>query len=170
MSDVDQMDWPDGYRPACPACGFDTTGLQDHSTNRMASPGINPVTVVTKAVPCGCDVTRQAPSLLAEWRAWTAMQRQLRYLVADTLPADAVIHLAEKAPQVLTREDLQRVMARLTADVDQGHQHVVHPAEYAAARREAGSGRPFHAQCGDCGVWVDLAAALTPAGAAEAGR
>ncbi len=54
------LQWPDTYRPPCPACAAETIGLLDHG--RYVAGGLR---IRTVAEPCGCDVSDHVRALQA---------------------------------------------------------------------------------------------------------
>ena len=57
---LEAVDWPDGYRPPCPACTRPTIGLREHWVRRA---GVREPVVVVRACPCGCAVDEHAAQL-----------------------------------------------------------------------------------------------------------
>jgi hypothetical protein len=57
---LESVTWPDGYRPACPACSLATTGLREKRARRGGE-----LVVVATAEPCGCHVDDHTVSLQA---------------------------------------------------------------------------------------------------------
>ena len=50
--------WTQGYRPPCPVCTQETTGLLDRGRYTDGRLGVR-----TLAEPCGCDVSAHVPAL-----------------------------------------------------------------------------------------------------------
>jgi len=57
---LEAVDWPDGYRPPCPACMRPTSGLREQWVRRT---GVREPVVAARTVPCGCAVDEHAPEL-----------------------------------------------------------------------------------------------------------
>jgi DNA invertase Pin-like site-specific DNA recombinase len=57
---LEAVDWPDGYRPPCPACTLPTIGLREQWARRA---GVREPVVVVRARPCGCAVDEHAAQL-----------------------------------------------------------------------------------------------------------
>jgi len=57
---LEAVDWPDGYRPPCPACTRPTTALREQWARRA---GVREPVVVVRACPCGCAVDDHAAQL-----------------------------------------------------------------------------------------------------------
>ena len=57
---LEAVDWPDGYRPPCPACTRPTIGLREQWTRRA---GVREPVIVVRACPCGCAVDEHATQL-----------------------------------------------------------------------------------------------------------
>jgi len=57
---LEAVDWPDGYRPPCPACTRPTIGLREQWARRA---GVREPVVVVRACPCGCAVDEHAAQL-----------------------------------------------------------------------------------------------------------
>ncbi len=57
---LEAVDWPDGYRPPCPACSAPTEGLREQWVRRR---GVREPVVAARAVPCGCPVDDHAAAL-----------------------------------------------------------------------------------------------------------
>jgi hypothetical protein len=54
------LQWPETYRPECPACGLPTIGLVDRGRYIQRTLHLR-----TVAEPCGCDVSAQAQAIQA---------------------------------------------------------------------------------------------------------
>jgi len=57
---LEAVDWPDGYRPPCPACTHPTIGLREQWARRA---GVREPVIVVRACPCGCAVDEHAAQL-----------------------------------------------------------------------------------------------------------
>jgi len=57
---LEAVDWPDGYRPPCPACTRPTSGLREQWVRRT---GVREPVIAARAVPCGCAVDDHAAAL-----------------------------------------------------------------------------------------------------------
>ncbi len=57
---LEAVDWPDGYRPPCPACTRPTIGLREQWARRA---GVREPVIVARACPCGCAVDEHAAQL-----------------------------------------------------------------------------------------------------------
>jgi len=57
---LEALDWPDGYRPPCPACTLPTSGLREQWVRRT---GVREPVVAVRAWPCGCHVDDHAAAL-----------------------------------------------------------------------------------------------------------
>jgi hypothetical protein len=57
---LEAVDWPDGYRPPCPACTRPTSGLREQWVRRT---GVREPVVAVRAQPCGCAVDEHAAAL-----------------------------------------------------------------------------------------------------------
>jgi len=57
---LEAVDWPDGYRPPCPACTRPTIGLREQWARRA---GVREPVIVVRACPCGCAVDEHAAQL-----------------------------------------------------------------------------------------------------------
>ena len=58
--ELEGVDWPVGYAPACPACARTTTGISERWARVT---GVREPVVVTVAHPCNCPVTEHAAAL-----------------------------------------------------------------------------------------------------------
>jgi hypothetical protein len=59
---LEELTWPPGYAPPCPACNRPTMGLREqHARVR----GVRDPVVVARARPCGCPVDEHAAALQA---------------------------------------------------------------------------------------------------------
>jgi len=59
---LEAVDWPDNYRPPCPACTRPTSGLREQWVRRA---GVRQPVVAARAQPCGCPVDEHAAALQA---------------------------------------------------------------------------------------------------------
>jgi DNA invertase Pin-like site-specific DNA recombinase len=57
---LEAVDWPDSYRPPCPACTRPTIGLREQWARRA---GVREPVIVVRACPCGCAVDEHAAQL-----------------------------------------------------------------------------------------------------------